>query len=187
MAIRRENWIAAALEALRTGGTEAVTLDALARSLSVTKGSFYWHFSGRDELLEELLQCWEAETEALVSAAMNEPTALGRVLAFFEIVASHRGEIPDTEFFAWARRDPVVARRVDVVESVRMEFIRDQLIEAGLDHEVAEQRAEAGYLATVGWIECASRSHRAHSASDFRRFADQLFRWLFEGTHVWIP
>jgi len=187
VAIGRENWIAAALQALRTGGTEAVTLDALAASLSVTKGSFYWHFSGRDELLEELLQHWEAETEALVSAAMNEPKPLGRVLAFFEIVASHRGDIPDAAFFAWARRDPAVARRVDVVESVRTEFIRDQLIEAGLDHDVAQQRAEAGYLATAGWIERASRSHRAQSTSDFRRFADQLFRWLLEGIPVWIP
>src|SRR5689334_11922394 len=54
-----EDWADAALDALATGGLEAVAVEALARRLKVTKGSFYWHFGNRDELIKAALEAWE--------------------------------------------------------------------------------------------------------------------------------
>ncbi|MEL7090070.1 MAG: TetR family transcriptional regulator, partial [Planctomycetota bacterium] len=39
------------MEALISGGVEAVRIMRLATALSVTRGSFYWHFEDRDDLL----------------------------------------------------------------------------------------------------------------------------------------
>ena len=36
-------------------GIESVRVEVLARDLGVSKGSFYWHFRDRSELLEKLL------------------------------------------------------------------------------------------------------------------------------------
>jgi AcrR family transcriptional regulator len=49
--LTRQDWIDAALEALETGGVPAVAVEPLASRLGVTKGSFYWHFKDRNELL----------------------------------------------------------------------------------------------------------------------------------------
>src|ERR1700746_2561025 len=54
-----EHWAEAALEALASGGLEAVAVEPLARRLSVTKGSFYWHFANREALLRAALALWK--------------------------------------------------------------------------------------------------------------------------------
>jgi AcrR family transcriptional regulator len=179
--IRREDWIRAALGAFRAGGESEVAVEALARELGVTKGSFYWHFADRRALLEELLRLWERETEDYIAEAEREASPLDRVLCFFTIVARHRGELPDVEYFSWARRDPRIARRVSATEAKRIAFIRRWLRAAGLTGSEAARRAEAGYLAILGWIERASRCRERAAPAELRRFADHLFRWMFGG------
>src|SRR6476660_1936607 len=55
-------WIEEGLRALGKGGPDAVRIEALARSLGVTKGSFYWNFDDRPALLEAVLDRWERAT-----------------------------------------------------------------------------------------------------------------------------
>lgn len=50
----RSAWIDAALDAMAEGGLGAVRVEALARTLGVTKGGFYWHFTDRQALLDEM-------------------------------------------------------------------------------------------------------------------------------------
>lgn len=181
MSVNRQAWVNVAFDEMRRGGVDCISVERLATILGVTKGSFYWHFSTRQELLEELLRGWERETDALIAAAEEVAAPLGRVLTFFEIVAANRGKIPDTEFFTWARHDKTVRRRASVVEAKRIGFIRDQLRAAGVARIEAGRRAQVGYLATLGWIERASRHKERSPAPDFRRFTDYLFKWLFGG------
>lgn len=181
MSANRSAWVKVALDEMRRGGVDSVSVERIAQILGVTKGSFYWHFTTRQELLKELLHCWERETDALIEAAEEVPAPLERVLRFFEMVAANRGQIPDTEFFTWARHDKAVRRRASAVEAKRIGFIRDQLRAAGVDFIEAGRRAQVGYLATLGWIERASRHKERSPAPDFHRFTDYLFKWLFEG------
>ena len=61
----KSQWTQAGLEALRKGGVAGVRVERLAEDIGLTKGSFYWHFRGRGELLEALLEFWAREmTEA---------------------------------------------------------------------------------------------------------------------------
>ena len=61
------DWAEAALQLIAEKGLGALTVAALANRLGVTKGSFYWHFRGRSELLAAALANWEerATTEAI--------------------------------------------------------------------------------------------------------------------------
>ncbi len=45
------DWAQAALQLIAEAGLGALTVEALAARLGVTKGSFYWHFKGRSDLL----------------------------------------------------------------------------------------------------------------------------------------
>ena len=55
----RTSWIEEGLRALGIGGPDAVRIEALAQTLGVSKGGFYWHFDDRRALLEEMLDTWE--------------------------------------------------------------------------------------------------------------------------------
>src|SRR5262245_52997528 len=53
------DWAEAALQLIAEQGLSALTVATLATRLGVTKGSFYWHFPGRSELLAAALARWE--------------------------------------------------------------------------------------------------------------------------------
>ena len=154
---QREDWLAQGVRALREGGVEAVRVEPLARSLGVTKGSFYWHFADRPALLEALLALWERETAEVVTEAARAATPAQRLVRYFEIVTASRDYPPDAAIFAWATVDPAVARRAEAVERMRIEFLRRQFREQGVGEDEAVRRADAAYLASLGWIERVGR------------------------------
>src|SRR4051794_41809345 len=84
--LAREDWLRAARLALLRGGVEAVRPEKIARDLQVTKGSFYWHFRNREDLLEALLHEWETELEELLTGLGPETGEAG-VRAPFDRVA----------------------------------------------------------------------------------------------------
>lgn len=167
--LSREDWLVAAVEDLRQGGVEAVRVEKLARTLGVTKGSFYWHFRDRAELLEAILSRWEEETDWLTAGASTAETPRRRIEQFF-VLANMSPYPPDREIFAWARRDAVVARRVEVVEAKRVAFFEAQLRDLGAVPPRAGQLAEILYLATLGWLERRWRSPAGGYA--FEAFGD---------------
>jgi D-alanyl-D-alanine carboxypeptidase len=179
VAVRKTDWIARGLLAFRAGGVDAVSVERLARELGVTKGSFYWHFKDRDALLHELLALWRDETRQLIAAARRARTPRNRVLRFFAEVARTRGQLPDLEFFAWARRSKAVARFATAVEQERIGFLWEQLRAGGLPGREAAFRAEAAYLTTLGWIERAERTPEQGTPAELRRFTTRYFGWLF--------
>ena len=66
--LQPDNWIRAAFARLANEGIESVRIELLARDLGVSKGSFYWHFRDREDLLTCVLDRWEAdETEWLAA------------------------------------------------------------------------------------------------------------------------
>jgi len=53
--LTRDDWIDNARKVLVASGIEEVKVDRLARRMRVTRGSFYWHFEHRKDLLDALL------------------------------------------------------------------------------------------------------------------------------------
>jgi AcrR family transcriptional regulator len=47
----RTQWLEAALKVVARDGGARLRIDTLVNELGVTKGSFYWHFSGRDGVI----------------------------------------------------------------------------------------------------------------------------------------
>jgi AcrR family transcriptional regulator len=86
----REDWIAAGLAALAAGGPAAFRVEAVARGLGVSKGSFYWHFRDRAAWRDALLD-WvdhrisadlvhQARGRAPRAAIQGLPAGLARAL-----------------------------------------------------------------------------------------------------------
>ena len=125
----KDDWLRAARLALLHRGRDGVRVESLARALGVTKGSFYWHFKDRRELMEALLREWEEETR-LLTDALRSADPRGALPAVIEELArrnqtSERGESPsDAAIFAWAALDPMVAKRANRAEHERMLLFR---------------------------------------------------------------
>src|SRR5262245_30715593 len=90
----RGDWVRAARLALLEGGPDAVKVERLARKLRVSKGSFYWHFKNRQELLEYLLREWEQEKGSLFALLARSGDGLNDFFRELERRAtrSERGE-----------------------------------------------------------------------------------------------
>ena len=77
-----ERWAEAALQAIAEGGVAALSVEALAKELGVTKGSFYWHFSNRRALIKAAVELWaRRDTEEVLARADREPDPRRRIEA----------------------------------------------------------------------------------------------------------
>lgn len=176
----RDEWIRAAAQAMSEAGVEGVKVEALARDLSVTKGSFYWHFADRPALLEAVLDRWEEAATAAMEAAAAQPTPEQRIGSLFRQLARPTGGLSDAEVRAWGRWERAVAERVAEMERRRVVFLKEQLGAMGASLVDAHRRAEAGYLAAIAWLERASRT--PWMKSDYGAFVRDVFRLLLQVT-----
>lgn len=137
----RSDWLLSALTALEEGGLEAVKVLPLARALGASRGSFYWHFRDRADLLRSVLDYWEVEfTDAVLERAEgNSGSPRARLLALLEDVLERRRGRFDPAVRAWAMHDRDVAGIVRRVDRKRVGFTTGLFQEMGFP--TAEARA----------------------------------------------
>jgi AcrR family transcriptional regulator len=144
------DWTDAAIELLVDHGIDAVRVDTLARELGVTRGSFYWHFKDRNDLLGSLLTAWrDAATEQIIKRfdqAHPNPRALVKELISlpFRGPPARRAASIELAIRGWARRDAMARRAVDEVDERRISY-HAQVFSA-LGFGIAEARARAFVL-----------------------------------------
>ena len=141
------DWIRAATEVLVDKSIDAVRVDVLAKGLKVTRGSFYWHFQDRDDLLHQLLTTWrDATTEQIIQRFERsgaDPAALVGELAslpFHGHAAVHSASI-ELAIRAWARRDDMARQVVDEVDAKRLSYISQCFVALGFGFQEAGNRA----------------------------------------------
>jgi AcrR family transcriptional regulator len=121
----RSRWIEEGLRALAVGGPDAVRIEPLAKALGVTRGGFYWHFTDRGALLEEMLDTWErATTEEVAERLEREGDDAAARLRRLLALTSSSVLMTDLAVRDWARRDPAVAERLRRVDNQRMSYLR---------------------------------------------------------------
>jgi AcrR family transcriptional regulator len=147
----RGAWVDAALQALAAGGPDAVRVEALAASLGVSKGGFYWHFKNRQALLEEMLDGWEKtvveDPIERVESRPAEPRA--KMQQLFELAQSVDFAV-ELAIRDWARRDGDVAERVRRIDNRRMEYLRSLFGQLDLDEGDVEARSMLAFSLFIG-------------------------------------
>ena len=79
----------AALKVIRSKGYSATTLDDICAAAGVTKGSFFHHFSGKEDLALEAVRHWNDVTGGLFASAPYQqvPDPRERILAYIDFRA----------------------------------------------------------------------------------------------------
>ncbi|MBA3461725.1 MAG: TetR/AcrR family transcriptional regulator [Deltaproteobacteria bacterium] len=147
----RQDWLEAAVVALAKSGVDGVRVEALARTMGVTKGSFYWHFTDQRALLDAVLGFWaEQGTRAIIEEVEAAGgTAAARLRRLWDVV-SGPDLGPELALRDWARRDRRAAAAVAAVDGERVAYLRRLFRELGCDRRDAEARSLLLYSLLVG-------------------------------------
>jgi AcrR family transcriptional regulator len=182
-----EAWIAAATEVLVDRGIDHVRVDLLASGLKVTRGSFYWHFRDREDLLRRVLQAWrESATEQLTArlaqAGADAPTRLRDVISLpFRGRAAARGARIELAIRAWARRDATARAAVDEADAQRIAYHEQIFAALGFAADEARRRAFMLYSVEVAESLLHRQGHATERA-ERRRFVEQLLQQPLRAT-----
>jgi AcrR family transcriptional regulator len=147
----RSAWVDAALQALSAGGPDAVRVEALAVSLGVSKGGFYWHFTDRQALLEEMLDTWEnTMVDNVITLVESQPAnPRAKLRRLFELASSVDIAV-ELAVRDWSRRDRDVARRLQRVDNRRMGYLRSLFGQFCADENDADARSMLAFSLFVG-------------------------------------
>ncbi len=148
------DWEIAALEMIGEQGVAAVAVEALAKRLGVTKGSFYWHFASREALIQATLERWEENDILTFERSINlfkEPRDKMRAL-----FRRTREEVHSHVIFCalfMAADHSLVGPVMQRVSERRIEFLCDGFAKLGMSPADALNRARLTYLSYVGFLQ----------------------------------
>jgi len=148
------DWLLAARKALVKHGILAVKVDRLARSLRVTRGSFYWHFKSQKDLLDQLLNAWVSTNTAPFERVLDLPTnAQGKFRAIVDLWLAETEYDPkfDTAVREWARISSHVERVVRQCDEARIAVFENIFQGLGYTGADALVRARITYFHQVGY------------------------------------
>ncbi|MGF1595570.1 MAG: TetR/AcrR family transcriptional regulator [Acidimicrobiales bacterium] len=149
--VGKDDWTRAALEVIAVEGVGGVKVESLANRLGITKGSFYWHFADRQELILGALELWyQLATAEVIERLDRIDDPERRLRALF---AESFGDVvngPIDALLVGQADDPFVGPTVARATAERLQFLTRTYRQLGLSRERAVARARLAYAAYLG-------------------------------------
>ncbi len=151
----RDAWVSGAIEVLADEGIAGLRVEVLAKRLKVTKGSFYWHFEDRRDLLMAVLQKWrDGRIRDITKQTRVQPgqelQQIYHVIDVYSASRNRRGMSIELAVRDWARRDPDAAAIVGEVDEIRLRYARELFLACGVPMEEASSRCMLLYAYVFG-------------------------------------
>ena len=184
--LTKQDWSAAALAALERNGLVAVAVEPLAKTLGATKGSFYWHFTGRDHLIASALELWERrDTDGVITAVDRAAEGADRLRLLLRLVLRAVVETPGAGSIELALQPhadhPMVAPVLARVTARRMATLESLFAEQGLPASQARDRALLAYAAYLGHAQLAHATpDRLPKGKAFTAYVDRIVTTLVD-------
>lgn len=135
-------WLLAGQKLLRAGGVTAVKLHALTAATGLTTGSFYHHFDGMPDFLDELAAFFGNEQVTQNLATIVEPEPRARLHAMMALAVEQDLQTLDAAMRDWAGSSTAAARAVKATDKALLTFVLDAFTELGYTGRDAEIRAQ---------------------------------------------
>jgi AcrR family transcriptional regulator len=174
-----DDWVKAAEDLLASENVRGVQISALCLKLKVTKGSFYWHFSSRDDLLRGVLNDWRRRmtlniVTRLTRAAGDAASILRGLLALPRKAFSARGAAIEMSIRDWGRRDAVPRQTLKEVDLIRLSFFEQTFRGFGFSAQDAKLRGYVAYAIMMGDSILKETMSEEISTEDFVELAVDL-------------
>lgn len=152
VALSKEKWISHGLTVLAKQGHGALKADTLARSLKVTRGSFYWHFKDISDYHAAVIELWRQETTEGVIARTNAfADSSMRLPTLFRAALASSNTALEKAMLAWALSDQNARRAVAEVEAIRVHYVEQLLRAANVPASSIESRAQIIHWTFIGF------------------------------------
>ena len=150
--LSRDDWLDAAFQAVVEGGFDKVRVLGLAAALGVTRGSFYWHFKHRDELLRSMVDWWRDQQLSFLAALAARQVAdpASQIKAVIDFTQHTEDSHHDVAMREFARFNKVAAQAVATVDQQRVDYLAGLFRAADFTEQEALLRARALYFYQVG-------------------------------------
>lgn len=159
------DWERAALELIAEQGVQSLAVEPLARRMGITKGSFYWHFPGREALLDQALKRWEDHDSRNLSTSLGEiDHPRDRLVSFFRRVGKEKLTHEVYSALCAAAGHPQVEPVLERVADRRMHHLRTAFEELGMDPGTASHQARLTYSVYLGFLQL-QKQHQTPSLS----------------------
>jgi AcrR family transcriptional regulator len=183
------DWIRAAFRALASDGVSAIKAEVLAKQLSATKGSFYWHFKDVPSFHRDMLELWESEATRGIMDQVRDSATDGpaRLVLLSHIVATmnanndYGGLSAEPSIRDWARYNTAAAAALRRVDETRIGFVTGLFQDSGFAEPDARHRAEIFYAGFVGLQGIA-----AFSEIDVAARLEKLLGLLMQGAPMQV-
>lgn len=149
--LSRADWVNAAVAMGAEVGFERLAVEPLAAKLGATRGSFYWHFTDRADLIAAVLSHWEDQAASGIIeglAPLPADEALVR-LVNTAFGASITEDLAEWQLLA-ASEDPLIGPTVERVHRLRIDFLERLFHAKGYPSGQAEERARLAYATYLG-------------------------------------
>ncbi len=153
-----KDWIKAGFRALCNGGVGAIRIEAIAREIGTTKGSFYWHFKDLSDFKSSMLEYYSQQgTEAVIQSLENIINPEMALLTLIKTAAAPPpdeigGQFAEVAIREWARWDDVAREKISEIDEKRTDYLVKNLSQLGFNEADAKARANIMYSAYVGFI-----------------------------------
>ena len=182
------DWEQAALDLIADKGVSALAVEPLARRLGITKGSFYWHFASRDELLDQALKRWERRDMEHLARSLEADQPAADRLAEFILRTSRQNRSHQIHAALCAASDhPRVKPVIERITQRRLDYLAKAFRELGMNESAARHRARLTYTSYVGYIQLQIRGMAPERGSEefeayVRHAIETLLNWRAPGT-----
>jgi len=181
--LTKEDWIEFGLETAGELGMEALRIDDLCIRQNVTRGSFYWHFEGREDFLNCILEHWrECETVGIIYQVEENGGNSYQQLAYLFTLANS-GEInfnAELAIRVWARSQKEAAELVKQVDEDRIIYMAGKLRQSGASE--ADARIRAFFLYSLIFGEAMIRGQESKAERNARQL--ESFKNVFNGLDI---
>jgi AcrR family transcriptional regulator len=152
----RPAWIKGALAVLAEDGPAGLRVELLAKKLNVTKGSFYWHFKDRRDLIDAVLDEWKLGRiqdihKQTAAQPGDELMALRHTIDVYSVGRNRKGLPIELAVREWARRDATAAAVVEEVDAERLACAASLFEARGLTPQEAAARSVLLYAYVFGF------------------------------------
>lgn len=148
--LSKDAWVSHGFKVLKSHGHEYLKADTMAKSLGVSRGSFYWHFASLREFHRALLQAWREQiTETAITGLEQIVDPRQRLSELIRLSFGMPQKI-EHAMRRWGGQDKRVYEAVQDVDSRRIAFLTQLICEAGVPPQLAKERATMLAWAFVG-------------------------------------
>ncbi|KZK99282.1 MULTISPECIES: TetR/AcrR family transcriptional regulator [Pseudovibrio] len=151
------DWIKGGFRSLATKGPQSLKAEALARTLKVSKGSFYWHFKDVAALKKAMLDHWEqlATQQIIAQVDAGSPDPKQRLFDLIEIAAQevsleYGANGVSAAIRNWAQFDDLASTYMSKIDQRRLEYVENLFSQIPQTKKHAKTNSQILYATLIG-------------------------------------